>query len=177
MHFNVDEDLILALTQTITNSYDDQEPAQPMKVWNKNNDANSSFCFHCRKSSSKFFYLDSTDVIPKQNGINDSPNKSSSSFVSHPPVASTADDDDDDDKDLIIGSTALPEAVPLVSELNESSKEMEDTPPSVNEQMTTETPKAADEDENMTDTATNDEIVKEPAVEEQMDTDQANGKH
>ncbi len=27
---------ILASTQTITNSYDDQEPTQPIKVWNQN---------------------------------------------------------------------------------------------------------------------------------------------
>ncbi len=38
------EDLLffLASTQTITNSYDDQEPTQPMKIWN---DTNSSFLF------------------------------------------------------------------------------------------------------------------------------------
>ncbi len=129
----------------------------------------------------KFLSSDSTDVTPKQNGINDSPNKSSSSFVPHPPTSSTANNDDDDD---IIGSTSLPAAVPLVIESNKDevlsspqiNKEMEDTPPSVNEQMITENPKVVDEDESITDTMTNQEIVKEPPVEEQMDTDQTNGK-
>jgi hypothetical protein len=176
----------LASTQTITNSYDDQEPAQPMKVWNKSNDTNSS-CFHSRKS---IFLIrissDSTDVTPKQNGINDSPNKSSSSSVLHPPSSSTANNEDDD-KNLIISSTPLPAAVPLIiepKELNtdevvsspQTSKEMEDTPPSVNEQMITENPKVVEEDENITDNTTNQDIVKEPPVEEQMDTDQTNGR-
>ncbi len=32
---------ILASTQTITNSYDDQEPTQPIKVWNQNENSKS----------------------------------------------------------------------------------------------------------------------------------------
>lgn len=31
----------VASTQTITNSYDDQEPAQPVKVWTQSNDVTS----------------------------------------------------------------------------------------------------------------------------------------
>lgn len=79
---------------------------------------------------------------------------------------------------MIIGSTSLPTAVPLVDESKDdqleidqpsnTDKEMEDPSPSVKEQMTT--------DENITDNATTEETTKASATDEQMDTDQTNGR-
>ncbi|CAF1294111.1 unnamed protein product [Rotaria sordida] len=95
-------------TQTITDSYDDQEPIQPMKVWNKNNN-------------------DGNDVTPKQNGMNESLNKSSSSFApTSSSIITNNDDDDDDDDDnnnLIIGSTTLPATVPLIIESKDTNND------------------------------------------------------
>ncbi|CAF1392442.1 unnamed protein product [Rotaria sordida] len=94
-------------TQTITDSYDDQEPIQPMKVWNKNNN-------------------DGNDVTPKQNGMNESLNKSSSSFAPTSSSIITNNDDDDDDDDnnnLIIGSTTLPATVPLIIESKDTNND------------------------------------------------------
>jgi hypothetical protein len=62
-----------------------------------------------------FLYLDPADLIPKQNGVKESLNKSSSSFVSHPPSTN----DDDDDSNLIIGSTILPTNDSLLIESKE----------------------------------------------------------
>jgi len=52
----------------------------------------------------------------------------------------------------------------------------EDSPPSVKEFMITENSKLNDDDENITDNTVNQEIIKEPSSEEQMDTDQTTGK-
>lgn len=180
----------LAPTQTITNSYDDQQPTPPVKIWNKNNDTNSTFS-NLIKTFLKFISSDSANVTPKQNGVNESPNKSSSSFVPHPSSSTITNDDDDDN--LIIDSTPLPTAVSLVieaKELNDDDQleivsspqtkknlskptEMEDTPPSVNELMISENSKLNEDDDNITD---NQDVVKEPLVEEEMDTDQTTGR-
>jgi hypothetical protein len=110
------------------NLYDDQEPTQPVRVWNKN--------------------PSTSDVTPKQNGTKESPDKSSSSsFIPH---SSSSTTNDDNDNNLIIGSTTLPETVPVVVEPKEDQLEVvssaetdknlskEDKSPSGNEQMITE---------------------------------------
>ncbi|CAF0802390.1 unnamed protein product [Adineta steineri] len=84
-------------TQTISNSYENQEPIQAIKIWSQNNNE--------MKTS-------------KQNGIDDSPNKSSSSFTPFSSSAGT-NDIDIDDNNLIIGSTPLPASVPLIIESKE----------------------------------------------------------
>jgi len=161
-----------------------------MKVWNKNtNDPDSTF-FNCPSPNSFQISLDSTDVIPKQNGINES----SSSFIPHLPSLTT---NDDNDNHLIIGSTILPATIPLIiepKELNDDDQleivsspqinknlskptEMEDTPPSVNELMITENSKLNEDDDNITDNTINQELIKEISPEEQMDTDQTTGSN
>ncbi|CAF3611257.1 unnamed protein product [Rotaria socialis] len=103
---NVD---VIPSTQTITDSYDDQEPTQPMKVWNGNPTNTNGLTRTNVKNSD--------DEAVKQNGLNESSSNKSSSFI--PSTSSSAlknDNDDDDDDSLVIGATTLPATVALVIE-------------------------------------------------------------
>ncbi|UJR33850.1 hypothetical protein I4U23_021272 [Adineta vaga] len=98
---NVD---VIPSTQTISDSYDDQEPTQPMKIWNGNN--------HNTNRLSRTSMKNSEDVIPKQNGTNDIPSNKSASLIS----STLSNSDDDDDNNLVIGAATLPATVPILIE-------------------------------------------------------------
>lgn len=92
---------VIPSTQTITDSYEDQEPTQPMKVWNGNSNNRLS------RTSLK----NSDESVNKQNGV-------SSSFISSV-VNSTSNESEtkeDDDSNVVIGNSTVPSTVPLVIE-------------------------------------------------------------
>ncbi|CAF1197828.1 unnamed protein product [Adineta ricciae] len=88
-------------TQTITNSYDDHEPAQPIKVWSANKEDSHG--------------QDNTAL--KQNGTSSSPSKSSL-FT---PYSSSANMNTDDDNQ-IIGSTSSSTSVIEPKQLNHNDQ-------------------------------------------------------
>ncbi|CAF1201403.1 unnamed protein product [Adineta ricciae] len=88
-------------TQTISDSYDDQEPTQPMKIWNGNN--------HNTNRLSRATMKSSEDVVPKQNGNADIPSSNQSSSL----ISSTVPNSVHDDDSLVIGAATLPAAASL----------------------------------------------------------------
>ncbi|CAF1322742.1 unnamed protein product [Adineta ricciae] len=88
-------------TQTISDSYDDQEPTQPMKIWNGNN--------HNTNRLSRASMKSSEDVVPKQNGNADIPSSNQSSSL----ISSTVPNNIHDDDSLVIGAATLPTAASL----------------------------------------------------------------
>ncbi|CAF0728236.1 unnamed protein product [Adineta steineri] len=94
---------VIPSTQTISDSYDDQEPTQPMKIWNGNS--------HNTNRLSRTSLKSSDDVTSKSNGTIESSSNKSSSFIS--PSISNNDHDDDS---LVIGASTLPATVPLLIE-------------------------------------------------------------
>ncbi|CAF2021315.1 unnamed protein product [Rotaria magnacalcarata] len=102
---NVD---VIPSTQTITDSYDDQEPTQPMKVWNGNPTNTNGLTRTNIKNSD--------DEAVKQNGLNESLSNKSSSFIPSTSSSALNNDNDDDDDGLVIGATTLPATVALVIE-------------------------------------------------------------
>ena len=144
------EFLSLASTQTITDSYDDQEPTQPMKIWNGNSNHVNRRCsivelpksililffslrrtkscqrqkYSCKNSpfSNIFVCLGSDDVTSKSNASGSEPSiNGSSSFI--PSVSSSKHTDDHDDGSLMIGSSTLPATVPLLIESTQINNE------------------------------------------------------
>ncbi|CAF3688482.1 unnamed protein product, partial [Rotaria sordida] len=101
---NVD---VIPSTQTITDSYDDQEPTQPMKIWNGNSNNTNGLTRTSIKNSD--------DETLKQNGLNESSSRKSSSFIPST-LSSILNNDNEDDDSLVIGATTLPATVPIVIE-------------------------------------------------------------
>jgi len=96
---------VIPTTQTISDSYDDEEtPTQPVKIWNGNSNNNRK---ELTRLSHKRTNYD--DVTAKSNGVHDATTNGSSAFISS--STENLSTDDHDDGSLVIGSSTLPTTV------------------------------------------------------------------